>query len=380
MLDSLLGVRMTLLAGLGLPRPLPSTIMERFVSVEIAISDHEVSGFELVFDAVRAGMITGVFPIMTEPGLKAGARVVITAVIGILPTVLIDGIIETVEFKPAESQGPARLHLRGKDLTFAMDREEREEAHPAQGPGEIAALILLRYAALGIVPMVLPPVSADRPNPIDTVPMQRGTDFAYLTELAAAYDHIFTVIPGPAPLTSVGYWGPPPRLGVPQRAITTDMGPETNATSLNFENTAAEAASVTGTVQDSQSGHQVPVRSTVALRPPLAAQPASANPATVRTNLFRTNGAPSAGDAMGQAQAQSDATTDRLKVTGDLDAGRYGGVLNPRGLVGLRGAGLDHDGLYYVQSVVHKISRGAWVQSFTLNREGTGTTVPVVLP
>ena len=26
--------------------------------------------------------------------------------------------------------------------------------------------------------------------------MQRGTDFAYLTELAAAHDRIFTVIPG----------------------------------------------------------------------------------------------------------------------------------------------------------------------------------------
>ena len=380
MLDSLLGVRMTLLAGLGLPRPLPASVMERFVSVDIAVSDHEVSGFELVFDAVRAGMIAGLFPIMAEPGLKAGARVVITATMGILPSVLIDGIIETVEFKPAEGKGAARLHLRGKDLTFVMDRQEREDTHPAQGPGEIATLILLRYAAYGILPRVTSPLTADRPNPIDSVPMQRGTDFAYLTALAAAYDHIFTVIPGPVPMMSMGYWGPPMRLSLPQRAITTDMGPETNATSLKFENTASEAAQVSGTVQDRQTGQKVPVRSTVALRPPLAATPATSNQATVRSNLFRTNGAPSAAQAMGEAQAQSDATTDRLKVTGDLDAGRYGGILSPRGLVGLRGAGLDHDGLYYVQSVVHKISRGAWMQSFTLTREGTGTTVPVVLP
>jgi hypothetical protein len=380
MLDHLLGVRMTLLTGRGLPRPLPSPIMERFVSVEVALSDREVSGFEMVFDAVRSGALAGVFPIMAEPGLKPGARVVITAVMGILPSVLIDGIIETAEFKPAEGDSPARMHLRGKDLTFAMDREEREMAHPAQGPGEIAALVLLRYAALGVVPMVIPPTTADRPNPVETVPMQRGTDFAYLTELAAAHDHIFTLIPGPVPLTSVAYWGPPPRLGLPQRAITTDMGPETNATGLSFENTEAEAATVSGTVQDRQTGQAVPVVSTVPLRPPLAARPAIANPTTARRNLFVTNGAPSAGQAMGEAQSQSDATTDRLKVTGTLDTGRYGAVLAPRGLVGLRGAGLDHDGLYYVQSVIHKMSRGAWVQDFTLTREGTGTTVPVVLP
>ena len=167
---------------------------------------------------------------------------------------------------------------------------------------------------------------------------------------------------------------------MPQRAITTDMGPDSNVSGLSFENAAGDAAEVSGRVQDSASGQAIPVRSTVALRPPLATMPSIASRATVRMNLFRTEGAPSAVQAMGEAQAQSDATTDTVRVTGELDTARYGGVLAPRGLVGLRGAGLDHDGLYYVQSNVHKISRGASTQSFTLNREGTGTTVPVVLP
>lgn len=378
MLQELIGVRLTMLVGQGIPRPLPAELMERFVSAEVAISDREVSGFELVFDAVRSVTLAGLFPIMAEPGLKAGARVVLTATLGLMPTVLLDGIIETAEFKPAE-RGPARLHLRGKDLSFVMDREEREQTHPAQGPGEIATMILLRYAQYGIAPLVIPPLSADRPSPTERVPMQRGTDFAYLKDLAAAHDRIFTIIPGPVPLTSTGYWGPPPRIGVPQRAITTDMGPDSNVSALSFENAAGGAAEVSGQVQDPATGQTMPVRSTVALRPPLAAQPSIANRATVRTNLFQTQGAPSAAQAMGQAQAQSDATTDTVKVTGDLDTARYGAVLSPRGLVGLRGAGLDHDGLYYVQSVIHKIARGTWSQSFTLNREGTGTTVPMVL-
>ncbi|MEE4109131.1 MAG: hypothetical protein V2I24_07285 [Halieaceae bacterium] len=380
MLDQLLGARLTLLIGRGVPRPAGIKVMEHFVSAEIASSDRERSGFELVFEAVRAGEIAGLFPIMAEPGLKAGSRIVITATLGIRPYVLMDGIIEQSEFRPSEGEGPATLQVRGKDLTFLMDRTEEEAQHPAQGPGEIAALIILKYAKYGIIPMTVPPLTAERPNPLDRVPMQRATDYAYLKELAEAHDAIFTLIPGPAPLTSTAYWGPLPRLGIPQPAITTDMGPETNVENLSFENAESEAADVEGQVQDRLSGQTVPVRSVTPLRVPLASQPAIANRTTSRRRLFRTNGAPTAAQAMGEAQAQSDRSQDTVTVTGDLDTGLYGSILTPRGLVGLRGAGLDNDGLYYVQSVVQKITPGAWTQSFTLNREGVGTTVPVVLP
>ncbi|WP_341368402.1 hypothetical protein [Yoonia sp. BS5-3] len=380
MLDQLLGAHFNLMIGQGLPRPAPAAVMEQFASAEIAASDRERSGFELVFEAGRSGTVAGVFPIMTEPGLQAGSRVVITATIGIRPHVLMDGIIEQAEFTPAEADSPATLKVRGKDMGFVMDREEVEAQHPAQGPGEIAMLVLAKYAQYGILPTVIPPTTAERPNPIDRVPMQRATDFAYLTELAAAHDAIFTLIPGPAPLTSTAYWGPQPRIGLPQPAITTDMGPETNVSGLNIENAEAEAASVSGQVQDRQSGQTIPVQSVVPLRPPLAARPALANASTARRNLFQTNGAPTAAQAMGEAQAQSDASLDTVTVTGDLDTSVYGGILKPRGLVGLRGAGFAHDGLYYVQSVIQKISRGTWTQSFTLNREGVGTTTPVVLP
>lgn len=380
MLDLLQTAHLNILIGQDIPRPASAEVMAHFVSAEVAVSDRERSGFELIFEAVRDGALAGIMPIMREQGLQAGARVVLTAYLGIRPTVLMDGIIETADFKPSESNGPAKLTVRGKDLTFAMEREERQVAHPAQGPGDIARLVLLRYAPFGVIPMVIDPLTAERPSPLDRVPMQRGSDLDYLTELAKAHDRIFTLIPGPAPLTSVAYWGPLPRVGVPQPAITSDMGPETNVSGLSFENDEAKAAQVTGKVKDRQTGQSVPVRSTVPLRPPLAARPAIANRNTARTKIFKTRGAPTAADALGQAQAQSDATTDTVTVKGDLDTGRYGHILSPRGLVGLRGAGTDNDGLYYVQSVVQKIGRGKWTQSFTLNREGVGTTTPIVLP
>lgn len=380
MFENVFGFRLTLLIGQGVPRPAPLLVMENFASAEIAISDSEVSGFDLVFNAKRGTALGGDFPIMAEPGLMAGARVVIVATIGLTPQVLMDGIVEMAEFVPAEGEGPAQLKARGKDLSFALDREEKEVQHPAMGPGEIAAIVLAQYASLGIIPVVIPPVTAERPNPVERVPMQRATDYAFLKTLAEVHDRVFTIIPGPAPLTSTAYWGPPPRTGAPQRAITTDMGPETNVSNLNFENAAGEAAQVEGSVQDRQTGQTVPVRSIAPLRPPLALRNALFNPGVTRTNLFKVRGAPTAADALGQAQAQSDATTDTVTVTGDLDTSKYAGVLEPRKLVGLRGAGLENSGLYYVKSVVHKISRGSWLQSFTLTREGTGTTVPAVVP
>lgn len=67
-----------------------------------------------------------------------------------------------------------------------------------------------------------------------------------------------------------------------------------------------------------------------------------------------------------------------MTATGSLDTARYGEVLRPRRLVGLRGAGDSYDGIYYVKQVKHSIRRGEYRQSFTLLREGQGSSVKVV--
>jgi hypothetical protein len=85
--------------------------------------------------------------------------------------------------------------------------------------------------------------------------------------------------------------------------------------------------------------------------------------------------------AFARAQGMTDASTDHvLTVTGELDAVRYGDILKARGLVGLRGAGYSHDGLYYIKNVTHAIQRGDYKQRFTLTREGFGSTTPIVRP
>ena len=60
--------------------------------------------------------------------------------------------------------------------------------------------------------------------------------------------------------------------------------------------------------------------------------------------------------------------SDVISGTGSLDVLRYGGVLQPRKLVGVRGAGIAYDGYYYVKSVTHNIKHGEYKQSFALSR------------
>ena len=61
-----------------------------------------------------------------------------------------------------------------------------------------------------------------------------------------------------------------------------------------------------------------------------------------------------------------------------LDVLRYGHVLKARQLVGVRGAGLSFDGLYYVKKVSSKLKAGEFKQSFSLARNGLISTLPLV--
>jgi hypothetical protein len=80
-----------------------------------------------------------------------------------------------------------------------------------------------------------------------------------------------------------------------------------------------------------------------------------------------------------QAQAITDASLDKVVTArGELDTLSYGGLLQARSLVGLRGAGDSYDGLYYVKSVTHRLQPGKYAQNFTLTREGLGAIAPAV--
>jgi len=373
------GVRLTLLIGPTVAVPVPPFMLESLRTVEVTHKDEGQSGFQINFHVGR-NALTALpdYPLLANPLLKPFNRVIVMVTFGPVPSVLMDGIITRQELNPGDQPGTSTLTIKGEDVSVMMDREDKSAEHPAQPEPVIAMKLIATYAQYGLIPIVIPPAAIDAPIPIERIPVQQGSDLEYLRTLAARHGYVFYVMPGPAPFTNFAYWGPPIRVGMPQRALTVNMGPETNGNIEEARTDAGGPAMVEGEVQDRSTNQKVPVRTFASLRPPLAAFPSwLVDFQNNRKEEFRESGV-GAAQALARAQGTTERTSDTVKVAGELDAGRYGGVLRARGLVGVRGAGYLYDGFYYVKQVTHKLAVGAYSQRFELTREGVGSTTPMV--
>jgi hypothetical protein len=377
---SLFGTLFTLMVGPTVPLPAPPDLLDALERVEVQHSDQGRSGFQMTLRLGRSQADLLDYRPLITPLLRPFSRVLLTVTFNGLPQVLFDGVITNQQLAPAEEPGGSRLTITGEDLSVLMDLEEKSVEHPAQPETVIALKLIGSYAQYGLIPSVIPPPSLDVPLPTDRTPVQQGTDLQYLLQMGARYGYVFYVDPGPAPLTSVAYWGPPVRVGVPQKALSSGFGSDSNVTNISFAYDGMAPAFVNGTVQDRDLNVQLPVRTFASTRLPLVSQPAWLTQSQTRVRSFRESGL-NLTQAFARAQSETDRSQDRVvQGTGELDALRYEAILKPRGLVGVRGVGYSYDGLYYVQQVSHTIERGGYRQRFTLEREGLGSITPVVRP
>jgi hypothetical protein len=118
----------------------------------------------------------------------------------------------------------------------------------------------------------------------------------------------------------------------------------------------------------------IPIPDITPLNPPLGIIPPF--PKGLQPITETAKYSPVRGALIGLAKASRMA--DAVSGTGSLNVLRYGRVLKARQLVGVRGAGMAFDGLYYVKSVTHNIKRGEYKQNFTLSRNGLLSTLPAV--
>jgi hypothetical protein len=371
------GIRLSLLIGAAVPIPAPLTLIRALDSIEITQTDEGRSGFQLSFKADRSGLLAAIdYPILKLSLLHPFNRVIVIVTINAIPHVLMDGIITHQQLSPSTDTS-ALLTVTGEDVSVMLDMEQKNVDHPAQPDIAIVPKIIATYAQYGLIPTVIPPPSMDVPNPVERVPVQVGTDLEYLKELAERYAYVFYVSPGPIPGINTAYWGPPIRVGVPQRALSVNLGTSTNV----IQHKALTPTFVSGLGEDSLTERSLPIKTVSSLRIPLATQSAMLKTAKARTVLPQKSTGLTYAQLLSRAQAITDASMDRVvEATGELDATRYNGVLKAWGLVGLRGVGSTYDGLYYVKSVTHQLRLGEYKQNFTLTREGVGTTTPVVIP
>ncbi|MGZ8403115.1 MAG: hypothetical protein ACXWVR_07535 [Rhodoplanes sp.] len=112
-------------------------------------------------------------------------RVVLAVTINGSAESIIDGVTTNVEAQPGEG-GVGKLVVKGKDMSALMDVIDFPGLlFPAMPPSGRVLLVLAKYAALGVVPLVIPSILDIPPLPLQQIPQQRGTDYAYVRRLAA---------------------------------------------------------------------------------------------------------------------------------------------------------------------------------------------------
>jgi hypothetical protein len=370
------GIKLSLLMG-PVPVPAPHHAVEALSAAKVELGSGETQGgFELTFELPARSPLRTLFLLAGGGGGVPLMRVVLVVTINGRADSIIDGVATDVETQPAEG-GVARLVVKGKDLSALMDIADISALpFPAMPPSVRVLVILAKYAVFGVIPLVIPAVIDEPPSPLDQIPQQQGTDYAYVKKLARDAGYVFYLEPGPVPGTSKAYWGPEIRVGVPQPALTTGMDALTNVEQLSF-NYDKEAKSIPVVYFHEQQSKQsigIPIPDITPMNPPLGLVP----PLPPRIVHLSDTGHLKPAQALMKGLAYVSQNSDCVFGEGTLDVTRYGRLLKSRQLVGVRGAGTPYDGLYYVRSVTHEIQRGSYKQSFKLARNGLVSTTPVV--
>jgi hypothetical protein len=377
------GIHLTLLMGPLVPVPVPHEVADSLTSVQVTTAVGQRSGFQLTFSLGKNSLLS-------QTLIPAGffdpmIRVILIVTLNGTPNVIMDGLIARQQMAPSNEPGRSTLTVTGEDVSQAMDLIDFSGfPYPAMPPEARVALMIAKYAVFGIVPMVIPSVLLDVPIPTETIPRHQGTDLAYINQLAGDVGYVFYVEPGPAPGMNIGYWGPEIKVGAPQPALNVNMDAHTNVESLAFTYDGMSKTLYILFIQNliSKAPIPIPIPDITPLNPPLGAKPPLPLHFKFITNEPDQKGTakytPIQAALIGLTKAAK--TSDVISGNGSLDVLRYGGLLKARKLVGVRGAGLAYDGLYYVKSVTHNIKHGEYKQSFTLSRNAlipTTSAVPV---
>jgi hypothetical protein len=373
------GINLTLMIGPAVPVPVPQIVLDALTNVTVTTTSGEsASGFELKFTLSNSSPLHTIF-LLSGGAMPPIMRVVIVVTIGGTPHVLMDGVMLDHEIAPGTDQSHSQLTVRGKDLTAVMNFIDFSGIpYPAMPNFARVALILAKYAALGIVPLVIPEIVTDIPVPISRIPRQQGKDLEYIQKLAQESGYVFYLDPGPLPGMSIAYWGPEIKVGLPQPALNTNMDAHSNVESLSFrfDKERKKMPVVFIYEEITKAIIPIPIPDITPLNPPLGLIPPL--PPKIEPLYDSVFASPLQAVMMGLAEASK--SSDAVFATGSLDVVRYGRPLKARQLVGVRGAGAAFDGLYYVASVTHSIKRGEYKESFQLARNGLVSTIPRVVP
>ena len=371
------GIYLTLLVGPVVPVPVPQIVTDALTSVKVISNTDDKSVFELSFTLSNKSPLHTIF--LLAAGSTPLLRVILIVTVNGSPQVLMDGVTTMTQVTPGADPGHSTLTVTGEDLTKVMASNMVDLSglpYPAMPPEARVALIIAKYAMFGLIPFVVPSFFPDVPLPTERIPTQKGNDLEYVRQLASDVGYVFYIDPGPVPGVNTAYWGPEIKIGPPQPALNLNMDAFTNVEAINFNFRTGEKVLPIVFIQNAltKAPIPIPIPDINPLQPPLGAS--ALLPTSIEVLRDTAKASPMQAISRGLAVASSSA--DAVTGSGSLDVLRYGRLLKARQLVGVRGAGLAFDGLYFVKSVTSTMKRGEVKQNFELTRNGLVSITPTV--
>ena len=373
-----MAARVKLYIGPAIPIPAIPEVMDALVSVSVTSASSDGPGvFQLIFELDSRSPLNILF-IATAGASIPLVRVVIAVEVNGVESILIDGVSTRHNITPGQVGESSKLTITGEDLSRVLDYIELPDIrYPAMPDFARVALIVAKYAFFGIIPKVIPSALLDIPLPTGRIPQQQGTDLKYINKLADDVGYVFMMTPGFAVGQSFAYWGPDLRIGEVQPALSLDMDAVRNVSSGQASVDTQNAKLPIVIIQNPETKVPIPIPAVAnpILNPPLGAIP----PIPLKVERIRGSAKlnPVQAALIGMAKAAK-SQVGYSKVSGQVDAMRYGRLLEPHKLIGLRGFGDAYDGLHYVEKVKSDFSDGELKQDFDLTRNGVLSTVPVV--
>ena len=328
-------VQLTLMMGPVIAEPVPSTVLEALVDVEVTVHDLEPSGFKLTFSIDKGSplqllfLLTGGLPLLFM-------RCILVATVNGSANVLIDGVITQNEIAPGDKGSNSTLTLLGRDLTALMDQTNWSGFPFPACPREArVALLLAKYAFFGMHARHHPQ-HPDGHRAAHRVAFRRSraatcnTSGNWRRKSATCS----TSRPVPLPGTSTAYWGPQVKIGPVQPALNIDMDAYTNVESMHFkfDQEKSKIPLVYTYIQQVGISIPIPIPPVNPLQPPLGAIP------PIPTNLLPPDLASFRDDmsklsipqAIMMGFAAGAESSEVVSCEGSLDVTRYGGVLQAR--------------------------------------------------
>lgn len=373
-------IHLSLLMGPIVAVPVPAFMIDALEEASVTTTAGQRSGFQLRFKVSSKSALNTIFLIAAGQNTSIGTpplRVVLIVTMNGRPEPMFDGVVTNVQVQAGQTGHGGTITVTGEDLTKVMDLLDFSGTpYPAMPIAARVALICAKYAAFGIIPLPIPEFFTDVPIPIERIPAHQGTDLAYIQQLANEVGHVFYIEPGPTPFTNIAYFGPEIKVGPPQPALNTDMDAHTNVESLDFTFDPTKGVLPVVFIQNPQTRVPIPIPipNLNPLQPPLGLLPTPIANLKLMKDTAKLNPAQAISKGLNEAKKSQDS----VRASGTLNVLRYGRMLKARRLVGVRGAGVAYDGLYYVESVRSTLKRGEFKQRFELTRNGLISITPVV--